>query len=64
MELREERQVTIRMDNEMDKHCGNIQQTRIMVFHRCGSLMSNQRCVTFTTSLLQHKRYLTDARHN
>ena len=63
MDLREDRQVTNRLGNEMDKHCGNIQQTNIMVFHRCGSL-SNQRCVTFTTSLLQYKRYLMDAGHN
>jgi hypothetical protein len=63
MGLRDFRQVTNRLKSEMDKHRDNIQQTHIMVFHRCGSLMSNQRYVTFT-SLLQHKRYLIDADHN
>lgn len=64
MGLRDDRQVTNRLNSETDNHCDNNQQTHIMVFHRCGSLMSNQRYVTFTTSLLQHRRYLIDAGHN
>jgi len=64
MGLRDDRQVANHLNNETNKHCDNIQQTHIMGFHGCGSLMSNQRHVTFTTSLLHHNRYLIDAGHN
>lgn len=43
MGLRDDRQATNRLNNEMDKHGDNIQQTHNVIFHRCGSLMSNQR---------------------